>query len=114
MFNFFFYRSVRTVELATISVPFFTAIGTVTVPFFSLTVSMKRAELLILTVRFLVFDREPYRTKKRECYPFLFEHREKIHAIWFAVLNNKQIAVPILVRFDSRLNTKKLTVKING
>ena len=47
------------------TVPSFTAIATtVTVPFFSLTVrSVKRTEPLILTVRFLVFDREPYRTK---------------------------------------------------
>ena len=46
------------------TVPFFTASATVTVPFFSLTVrSAKRKEPLILTVLFLVFDREPYRNK---------------------------------------------------
>ena len=46
------------------TVPFFTESATVTVPFFSLTVSsVNRTEPLILTVRFLVFGREPYRTK---------------------------------------------------
>ena len=46
--------------------PFFTASATVTVPFFCQTVrSVKRTEPLILTVRFLVFDPEPYRTKMR-------------------------------------------------
>ena len=46
------------------TVPFFTASATFTVPFFSLTArSAKRTEPLILTVRFLVFDREPNRTK---------------------------------------------------
>ena len=53
---------------ATVSVPFsvfltvlfFTASATVAVPFFCLTViCVKRTEPLIVTVRFLVFDREP-------------------------------------------------------
>ena len=35
-------------------------------------------------------------------------------AVWFAVLNNKRITVYILVRYGSRSNTKKRTVKING
>jgi hypothetical protein len=38
-----------------------------TVPFFSLTF-----EALVLTVRFLVFDREPYRTKKGIVIRLLF------------------------------------------
>ena len=55
--------SYRTVSVL-FTVPFFTAIATGAVPFFSLTVrSVKRTEPLILTVRFLVFDREQYRTK---------------------------------------------------
>ena len=61
-----------SVPYRTVSVPFsvlftgqfYTAIATVTVPFFSLTViSGKRTEPLIFTVRLFVFDREPYRTK---------------------------------------------------
>ena len=56
---------VRTVPFSIFfTVPFFTASATVTVPFLCPMVrSAKRAEPLILTVRFLVFDREPYRTK---------------------------------------------------
>ena len=59
---------VRTVSVpfsVFFTVPFFTTIATVTVPFFSLTVgSTKRTEPLIVTVRFLAFDREPYCTAK--------------------------------------------------
>jgi hypothetical protein len=78
----------------------------VTVPFFSQTFCflVKRTEPLILTVRFLVFDREPYRTKTGTV---------RI-AVRFGVLNNKRIMVSILVRYGSRSNTKKRTVKING
>ena len=44
--------------------PFFTASATVNVPFFCLTVrSARRTEPLILIVRFLVYDRQPYCTK---------------------------------------------------
>jgi hypothetical protein len=53
-------------------VPFFTASATVTVPFFRQTVrSAKRTESLIVTVRFLVFDREPYRTKMETVFRLL-------------------------------------------
>ena len=34
--------------------------------------------------------------------------------MWFAVLNNKRITVPTLVRYGSRSNTKMQTVKTNG
>ena len=34
--------------------------------------------------------------------------------VLFAVLNNKRLTVPILVRYGSRSNTKKRTVKIKG
>jgi hypothetical protein len=58
------YRTVSVPFSVFFTVSFFTAIATVSVPFFSLTVgSAKRTEPLIVTVRFLVFDREPYRTK---------------------------------------------------
>ena len=57
--------------------PFFTASATVTVPFFCQTVrSVKRTEPLILTIRFLVFDREPYRTKNGHRFPFIIGDHE--------------------------------------
>ena len=60
LLNFNLYRTV----FRFFTVPFFTVIATVTVPFFSMMVrSVKRTETLIMTVQFLVFDREPYRTK---------------------------------------------------
>ena len=50
---------------------------TATVTFFSQTVrSVKRTEPLILTIRFLVFDREPYRTKNGHRFPFIIGDRE--------------------------------------
>ncbi len=64
------YRTVpcpyRTVPFSVFfTVPFFTASATVAVPFFRLTVrSAKRTEPFISIVRFLVFDREPHRTKR--------------------------------------------------
>ena len=125
---------VRTVSVpfsVFFTVPFFTASATVTVPFFSLTVgSVKRTEPSILTVRILIFDREPYRTKVGiQIYtaylytvPILLRHREPYRtsfgavriAVRFAVLNNKRITVPTLVRYGSRSNTKMQTVKTNG
>jgi hypothetical protein len=94
------------------TVPFFTAIATVTVPFFILTVrSAKRTEPLILTVRILVFDLEPYRTKMGTVFMLTVTEDREPHrdpyrtsfsairiAVRFAVLNNKRITVPILVR----------------
>ena len=65
------------------TVPFFTTIATVTVPFFSLTVrSVKRTEPLILTVRFLVFDREPYRTKIGIVIFFLLRTANRTASKW--------------------------------
>ena len=40
--------------------------------------------------------------------------RQNRHLFLFDELNNKRIMVPILVRYGSRSNTKKRTVKING
>ncbi len=79
------------------TVPFFTAIATVTVPFFSLTVgSAKRTEQLILTVRVLVFDHEPYRTKM-----------ETIIRLLLRTANRTAIrTVPVLVRYGSRYRIK--------
>ena len=85
---------VRTVPFSVFfTVPFFTAIATVTVPFFSLTVgSAKRTEPLILTVRVLVFDREPYRTKM-----------ETVIRLLLRTANRTAIrTVPVLVRYGSR------------
>ena len=70
-------RTVRTALRFFLTVPFFTASATVTVPFFSLSVrSVKRTEPLIVTVRFLVFDREPYRTKSGTIIRFFIGDRE--------------------------------------
>ena len=110
------------------TVPFFTAIATVTVPFFSLTVrSEKRTKPKVLTVRFLVFDRESYctkistviclwvRTANRTApngvrHPFIFKDREprcdpyrtKIGAVRLTVPNNKLTTVPLLERCGLR------------
>ena len=61
---------VRTVPYRNVSVPYRTVsepYRTVSVPFsvffYRTVLSAKRTEPLILTVRILVFDREPYRTK---------------------------------------------------
>ena len=75
------------------TVPFFTASATVTVPFFRLTVrSAKRTEPLIVTVRILVFDREPYRTKM-----------ETVIRLLLRTANRTAIrTAPVLVRYGSR------------
>ncbi len=114
---------------------------TVSVPFFRLTVrSAKRTEPLIVTVRFLVFDREPYRTKMETVIrlllrtaihvivPYRVSYREpyrtKTGAVRFAVPQHNWYGVQINVvnlygtvrsaSNSSRSNTKMRTVKING
>ena len=131
---------------------------------------MKRTEPLILTVRFLVFDREPYRTKSGTVIRLLLRIANRTASKWRIViplylrtanrtttilmrygtrspiLNGwrcpywcgtvrgqivksepyrinmgavnrlllRTVPIYILVRYGSRSNTKKRTVKING
>jgi hypothetical protein len=79
----------RTVPFSVFfTVPFFTASATVTVPYYRLTVrSAKRTEPLIVTVRFLVFDREPYRTKMETVIRLLLRtaNRTSFSAVRIAV-----------------------------
>ena len=94
-FSVFFYRTV------------FCAIATVTVPFFSLTVgSAKRTEPLILTVRILVFYREPYRTKMGTVIRLLLRTANRTAIRTIQIYNVYLYTVPILLRYGSRCGSR--------
>ena len=95
------------------TLPFFTASATVTVPFFSLTVSsVKRTEPIIFIIRFLVFDREPYRTKMRTVVRLLLRNanRTKWGTVIRFLLWTANRTAPKLVRCGSRCRNKICSV----
>ena len=87
------------------TVPFFTAIATVNVPFFSLTVrSVKRTEPLILNVLFLVFDRESYRTKIGTVYARSRLKNGTVNKVENGIVRTRwQIRTPYCINENERL-----------
>ena len=102
----------RWSEFVIVSVPYSVLF---TIPFFSLTFrSVKHTEPLILTVRFLVFGREPYRTKMRTVIRLVLRttNRTKWGTVIRLLLGTANRTAPKLVRYGSRCCSR--SSMING